>query len=92
MDKYAKLWSITLFSAYVIKLLLKGAAMSDAIIALGLAAVYVFLEYKAQNKQLLELKQEFNSIKEDVKYSKEIAEKANNAVTGLKVGAALKRV
>lgn len=91
MDKYTKLWTIALFSAFIIKLMLKGSELSDAFVLLCISAVYVFLEHKENNKQINVIINDIELLKNELKQTKESIDKTNNAVTGLKIGNSFKK-
>ena len=89
MDKFRHI-PMVLFSAYLIKLLIVGASAQDAAISIGLMALCAFFEYKPAQKQIEQLNQELNEIKESHKDLEKRIDEARTSIVGIKMSNGVK--
>jgi hypothetical protein len=92
MEKLERYALISLFSGYVIKLLVVGASLADAAIVLFLAALYYLYISQIQNKQIVQLKQEVTELKENITSLKKDNEDFRSAVAQVKISNGLRNV
>lgn len=89
MDKL-KYIPIALFSAYIIKLLIIGANIQDALISIGLMALVAYLEHKPAQKQIQQLNQEVINLKEELKLVDKRVDEARTSIVGMKMNSGIK--
>lgn len=83
---------LSLFGGYVLKLLVKGATLPDAAIVLFLGAAYYLYNSQIQSKEIVQLKQEFKGIQDQLEAIKKSNEDLKNAVAGVKITQGLRNV
>ena len=81
-----------LFTGYVGKLLLNGAQLADAPIALILATCYFLFFYKLREKEITELKQELSRQQVQINEIKIVAEDVKSGLAASKIGQGFRSV
>lgn len=83
---------IALFGAYVSKLMIQGASLSDAAIVLVLASANFLVGYFPRSKELSELKQELIEIKKLQTQQNQIVDEIKTSVASVKISQGLRNV
>lgn len=89
LDRYLL---IALFGGYIIKMLAHGATLPDAAVVLVLAGSHFLYNHFMQNKEITQLKQELNGIRDSIQKVLKDNEDLRNAVAGVKITQGLRNI
>ena len=90
MDKHIKNVPLILFIAYASKLIALGASLTDAAILLILGAVSSYLQYKFNDKQLVEMSKKIEAIESKTNIDHNNLDEIRTNLSGLKLKQNLK--
>lgn len=89
-ERFVKYLPLALFLLFSLKLLVKGAELSDAPALLILAASACFYEFKSQYRKITELETKVKEIHTISEETRRYAEEARNYVSASKLGGTMR--
>lgn len=89
MEYVCKYAPLTLFAAYAVKMLAFTASFQDAIIMLGLMGLAAFFEFKPAQSEIKALRQEVQTMQENIKIIHQRVEETRTSVVGMKLASGM---
>ncbi len=86
MSNFAKYAPLGLLCAYVTKVMILGASLSDGLVVAVIAGLSAFMLHKTDQKKFLEIESQIKVLSEEMALKNKNIDEIKNHVTGLKLG------